>query len=375
MAGIYIHIPFCRQKCYYCDFYKTVNTSRISKFLDALKREIHERKNYINSIPVETIYLGGGTPSVLKAKELDEILNLIHKKFVVANDSEITLEANPDDLSEDYLKEIYRLGINRLSVGVQSFKDKYLQAMNRRHNSKQAINCVENAVNTGFSNISLDLIYGLPGLKNEDWKYNLDQVFQLPVQHLSAYHLTYHDGTAFYAWLKKGSLKQLDEDDSISQFEMLIEQTQNNGFEQYEISNFAKNKMYSKHNSAYWLGKKYLGLGPSSHSFNGSSRQWNISHVEGYVSAFEQNKSYFEQEVLTENDKFNEYILTRIRTIWGVSKQEIEGNYGEDKASYFLNTVQKYLISKLVIQRSDVFTLSKKGMFVSDEIMTDLMII
>jgi len=375
MAGIYIHIPFCRQKCNYCDFYKTVNTSLISKFLDALTKELHERKNYINSMPVETIYFGGGTPSVLKEKELDEILTLIHKEFVITNNSEITLEANPDDLSEDYLKQIYRSGINRLSIGIQSFKDEYLKKMNRRHNAKQAIKSVENAVKTGINNISTDLIYGLPGLKNKDWQYSLDQVFKLPVLHLSAYHLTYHEGTAFYSRLKKGSLKELDEEDSISQFETLVETTQQNGFEQYEISNFAKNKQYSKHNTAYWLGKKYLGLGPSSHSFNGTSRRWNISHVETYIKAFDQNISWFEDEVLTENEKYNEYILTRIRTIWGVSKDEIESNYGEEKVSYFLSNVQKYLISKQVIQKDDVFTLSKKGMFVSDEIMTDLMII
>ncbi len=375
MSGIYIHIPFCRQKCYYCDFYKTVNTSLTDKFLSALKKEVQQRKNYLGNEPIETIYFGGGTPSVLKENELQDILSFLNQEFKVLPNVEITFEANPDDLSESYLKGIYNAGVNRLSIGIQSFQDEYLKKMNRRHNAKQAVESIENAVKIGIKNISADLIYGLPNLTDNDWKASLNQVFQLPVQHLSAYHLTYHEGTAFYTWLKKGTLKELKEADSISQFNLLVEATQKNGFQQYEISNFAKEEMYSKHNTSYWMGKKYLGLGPSAHSFNGDSRRWNVSHVESYIKALDKNQSYFEEEILGENEKYNEYILTQIRTIWGVSINYIQSNFGGEKATYFLKNIEKYKGTELLIQKNDIFTLSRKGLFISDEIMADLMII
>ncbi|NQU53372.1 MAG: radical SAM family heme chaperone HemW [Bacteroidetes bacterium] len=375
MSGIYIHIPFCRQKCYYCDFYKTVNTSLTDKFLSALKKEVQQRKNYLGNEPIETIYFGGGTPSVLKENELQDILSFLNQEFKVLPNVEITFEANPDDLSESYLKGIYNAGVNRLSIGIQSFQDEYLKKMNRRHNAKQAVESIENAVKIGIKNISADLIYGLPNLTDNDWKASLNQVFQLPVQHLSAYHLTYHEGTAFYTWLKKGTLKELKEADSISQFNLLVEATKKNGFQQYEISNFAKEEMYSKHNTSYWMGKKYLGLGPSAHSFNGDSRRWNVSHVESYIKALDKNQSYFEEEILGANEKYNEYILTRIRTIWGVSINYIQSNFGEEKATHFLKNIEKYKGTELLIHKNDIFTLSRKGLFISDEIMADLMII
>ncbi|HSM49598.1 MAG TPA: radical SAM family heme chaperone HemW, partial [Draconibacterium sp.] len=291
MAGIYIHIPFCRRKCYYCDFYKTVNTSLTPKYIDALITEIVQRKNYLENEPVETIYFGGGTPSVLTRNEIVEILNTLHRHFTISPNVEITFEANPDDFSGDYLKEIYQAGIRRLSIGIQSFQNEILQKMNRRHDAAQAIEAVENAAKTGFNDISADLIYGLPGLTHNQWKADLKRVFELPVQHLSAYHLTYHEGTAFYTWLKKGTLKELKEAESVSQFQILNEMAKENGFEQYEISNFAKNGKYSKHNSAYWLGVKYLGLGPSAHSFNSISRRWNVAHIESYIKALESGLS------------------------------------------------------------------------------------
>ena len=375
MSGIYIHIPFCRQKCYYCDFYKTVNTSITGKFISVLKKEILQRKSYLDNKPIETIYFGGGTPSVLNENELNEILSFIFEEFKVTTDVEITFEANPDDLTIPYLKSIYKAGINRLSIGIQSFKNEYLEKMNRRHNAIQAVESVENAIKIGINNISVDLIYGLPKLKNEDWNASLNQVFQLPVHHLSAYHLTYHKGTVFYNWLKKGTLKELEETDSITQFNMLVETAQKNGFQQYEISNFAKNEMYSKHNISYWMGKNYLGLGPSAHSFNGVSRRWNVSNIESYMKEIENNHSYFEEEILNENEKYNEYILTRIRTIWGVSIDFIRNNFGEEKAAHFQKNIKKYKSSNLVIQKNGIFTLSKKGLFISDEIMANLMII
>jgi oxygen-independent coproporphyrinogen III oxidase len=375
MAGIYIHIPFCRRKCYYCDFYKTVNTSLTPKFLEALKTEIVQRKNYLENETIETIYFGGGTPSVLTRNEIVEILNTLHRHFTISPNVEITFEANPDDLSGDYLQEIYQAGIRRLSIGIQSFQNEILQKMNRRHDAAQAIEAVENAAKKGFNDISADLIYGLPGLTVNQWKADLKRVFELPVQHLSAYHLTYHEGTAFYTWLKKGTLKELKEAESVSQFQILTEMAKENGFEQYEISNFAKDRKYSKHNSAYWLGVKYLGLGPSAHSFNGISRRWNVAHTESYIKALESGLSYSEEEILSENNKYNEYILTRIRTIWGVSADELKTRFGTEKATWFLKSIEKYGATGLVKQQNNIYTLTEKGLFVSDDIMANLMFI
>ena len=375
MAGIYIHIPFCRQKCYYCDFYKTVNTSLQHDFIGALKNEAKVRKNYLNDEMVETIYFGGGTPSVLTAAEIAEILAVLNDEFKVNSDAEITFEANPDDLSNDYLKALKKEGINRLSIGIQAFQNRHLEKMNRRHNAAQAVEAIENAAKNGFSNLSADLIYGLPYLTPKEWEESLNQMFSLPVKHLSAYHLTYHEGTAFYTWLKKGTLKELKETESVAQFNTLVDMSLANGFEHYEISNLAKDQLYSRHNTAYWMGKKYLGLGPSAHSFDGVSRRWNNSSVEAYIKALSNNQTYFEEEKLSENDQYNEYILTRIRTKWGVSETELEQRFGCEKASYFSRQLAKYNDTGVLKINDEIITLTRKGLFVSDEIMTDLMII
>ena len=375
MAGIYIHIPFCRLKCYYCDFYKTVNTSLTDKFIKALEKEIIKRKNYLDNEKVETIYFGGGTPSVLTKTELTGILDFLKLNFNVSPTAEITFEANPDDLSAEYLREIYQAGVRRLSIGIQSLQNEFLKKMNRRHDAKQAVEAVKNAANTGFNDISVDLIYGLPGLTSAQWKADLEKVFQLPVHHLSAYHLTYHKGTPFYTWLKKGTLKALNEEESILQFQLLIKMANENSFEQYEISNFARDQKYSKHNSSYWTGVKYLGLGPSAHSFNGISRSWNVSHIESYIKAVEAGVSYSETEILTENNKYNEFVLTRIRTKWGVSADETKTVFGTEKAEWFQKNIEKYVMTGLVKEQSGIFTLTEKGMFVSDDIMANLMFI
>ncbi|WP_320111013.1 radical SAM family heme chaperone HemW [Draconibacterium orientale] len=375
MAGIYIHIPFCRQKCYYCDFYKTVNTSLQHDFIGALKNEAKIRKNYLNNETVETIYFGGGTPSVLTAPEIAEILAVLNDEFKVNSDAEITFEANPDDLRNDYLKSLKKEGINRLSIGIQAFQNRHLEKMNRRHNAAQAVEAIENAAKNGFSNLSADLIYGLPDLTPKEWEESLNQMFQLPVKHLSAYHLTYHEGTAFYTWLKKGTLKELKEAESVAQFNTLIDMSIANGFEHYEISNLAKDQLYSRHNTAYWMGTKYLGLGPSAHSYDGVSRRWNDSSVEAYIKALANNQTYFEEEKLSENDRYNEYILTRIRTKRGVSEKELEQRFGREKANYFSQQLARYNNTGVVKINNEIITLTRKGLFVSDEIMADLMII
>lgn len=375
MAGIYIHIPFCRLKCYYCDFYKTVNTSLTHKFIKALETEIIQRKNYLDNEQIETIYFGGGTPSVLSKNELARILDFLKINFNISPVVEITFEANPDDLSTEYMHDIYHAGVRRLSIGIQSLQNEFLMKMNRRHDARQAVEAVINASNTGFNDISVDLIYGLPGLTSAQWKADLERVFQLPAQHLSAYHLTYHKGTPFYTWLKKGTLKAINEEESILQFQMLVSLAKENGFEQYEISNFARDQKYSKHNSSYWTGVKYLGLGPSAHSFNGISRSWNVSHIESYIKAVEAGISYSETEILTENNKYNEFVLTRIRTKWGVSADETKKVFGNDKADWFQKNIEKYTRAGMVKEQSGIFTLTEKGMFVSDDIMANLMFI
>jgi len=375
MAGIYIHIPFCRQKCYYCDFYKTVNISLLGRYLQALKNEMLFRADYLGGEPVETLYFGGGTPSVLSETDLTDIIGFVRSHFTLSPNLEITLEANPDDLTTNYLQQIYSAGVRRLSIGIQSFHDEMLKKMNRRHNSGQAVEAIENAVNTGFNDISVDFIYGLPGLTNRQWKADLQKVFSLPVTHLSAYHLTYHEGTPFNTWLKKGTLKQLTETESIRQFETLVEMAGKNGFEHYEISNFARNGMYSKHNTSYWTGKKYLGLGPSAHSFNGISRRWNVAHTEKYIKATANNEAFSEEEILTEANRYNEYILTRIRTKWGVSVEVIQNLFGTEKTDYFRLNIEKYLQAGLAVQNGETVTLTPKGWFVSDEISTSLMFV
>ena len=375
MAGIYIHIPFCRQKCYYCDFYKTVNSSLTGRFLALLKQEAVIRKNYLEGEPVRTVYFGGGTPSVLSHDELLFVLEFIYSNFQVLPDAEITFEANPDDLTPAYLQVLKNAGINRLSIGIQAFQDNHLKKMNRRHNAQQAFDAVEHAASAGFSNLSVDLIYGLPGLTEEQWKESLTRVFQLPVVHLSAYHLTYHEGTPFFTWLKKGTLKELSEKESVKQFNLLLDEAGKAGFEQYEISNFARNEIYSKHNTAYWTGEKYLGLGPSAHSYNGDSRQWNISHIEAYIRGVENHTSFFEEEQLAENDKYNEYVLTRIRTKWGISEYEIQDRFGEEKAKFVRKEAEKYIHSGKMSEQNGIFTFTRKGLFVSDDIMTSFMII
>ena len=374
MAGIYIHIPFCRQKCYYCDFYKTVNTDQTDLFLTALEKEIRLRHEFLSGEKVNTIYFGGGTPSVLEEKQLAAIIRQLTSCFNMSQDAEVTFEANPDDLTPSYLQMLHGTGINRLSIGIQSLAGEHLKKMNRRHNPQQAIQAVENAVQTGFKNISVDLIYGLPELTKKQWKNTLKQIFDLPVDHLSAYHLTYHEGTPFYTWLKKGTLKELNEEESILHFNILIDMALDAGFEQYEISNFAKNRLYSRHNTAYWKGINYLGLGPSAHSFNGKLRRWNIARLDTYIRAVE-NGSSFSEEELTENDKFNDYIITRIRTKWGISVEFIHNYFGAEKADYLVKNLQKYIVTGKIIQQQHIYKLTREGIFVSDDIMADLMII
>lgn len=372
MAGIYIHIPFCRKKCFYCDFYKTTAVSQKPLFLKALQKEMGMQQDYLGGETVDTVYFGGGTPSVLSRQELKGILDQLNQHHSMSSAAEITVEANPDDLSLSYIQELLDSGVNRLSIGIQSFSDEDLKRMNRRHTSHQALQSVRDAWQAGFTDISIDLIYGLPGLSLARWGQNLKLAMELPATHLSAYHLTYHEGTRFHHWLKKGQLAELPEEESLAQFDMLVRIAGEAGYEQYEISNFARNGAYSRHNTSYWNGSKYLGLGPSAHSYDGISRQWNIPDIYRYSRAIQNGSLNFEREILTDNDRLNDYLITRLRTIWGVSLTAIRDEFGETASKHTEHSAKSYLQSGHLQRHGDVITLTRSGMMISDEIMLAL---
>jgi oxygen-independent coproporphyrinogen III oxidase len=368
VAGIYIHIPFCRKKCHYCDFYKTTLLGKKSSFLDALYKEIRLQTAYLQGESINTIYIGGGTPSLLTPDEIGSIIKRLSERHKVLPAAEITLEVNPDDVHPDYPDLIKKIGINRLSIGVQSFSDEDLIKLNRRHTAAQALQSVETASESGFKDISIDLIFGLPGLTNQQWRKNLEMAVLLPINHLSAYHLTYHEGTPFFNWLKRGKLVELAEKESIEQFETLRDITTTAGFEQYEISNFAREQAYSKHNSNYWTGEKYLGLGPSAHSYNGISRQWNISDLGIYIDKINSGVVPFEIEMLTERDRINDYLITRIRTKWGISLEYLETRFNRNIRNSVEKSSRNYLLSGHLEQCGNFILLTSRGVMISDQI-------
>ncbi|MCK5028289.1 MAG: radical SAM family heme chaperone HemW [Bacteroidales bacterium] len=373
MAGIYLHIPFCKRKCAYCDFYSIANTKLTENFVEAICMEIESQKHFLEKETIQTIYFGGGTPSILSEIQIEKILNTIHKHFNVGKKNEITLEANPDDLSENYLKAIKKLGVNRLSVGIQSFNERDLLLMKRKHSVNQAVTAVKMAQELGFGNISIDLIYGLPDLTKKKWEENIDKALNLNIQHISAYHLTIEPNTLFQKMYKSEKLNLPTEDESLVQFKMLIDKTAKNGFLHYEISNFAIDGSISLHNANYWMGVKYLGLGPSAHSYNLTSRQWNISNIHEYLDTISKGKIPFETEVLTQNEKYNDFVITSLRTMWGLNTEKLKMKFGEKYEKYFLSNSKTYLEKNLITQSENNFTLSQKGIFISDSIMQELL--
>lgn len=375
MAGIYIHIPFCRKRCYYCDFYKTTDFGHKFRLVKSLNRELRDRAFELSSDKINTVYLGGGTPSVLQVDELKQLLDTIRESYQLETSSEITIEANPDDINELKMMSLNKAGYNRLSMGIQSFSEADLKLMNRRHDVGQAVNSVKVAKNAGFRNISIDLIYGLPNQTLEDWKRNIEMAIELDVQHISAYHLTYHEGTVFYDLLKKGQLKELPDELSLQQFEILTEMLKSAGFEHYEISNFCKPDFYSRHNSSYWKHEKYLGIGPSAHSFDLTTRRWNVSSVSKYLSGIEKGEPDFESEVLTVQDRYNDYIITGLRTTWGISERAIQKEFPEKYVSHFQEIKAKYLESGHLFVSGENICLNLEGLFISDKIMADFMIV
>ena len=374
MSGIYIHIPFCKQACHYCDFHFSTSLQNKQSLIDSIKKELILRKNYLLDNKIETIYFGGGTPSLLSSDELLSVFETIHNLFSVAKNAEITLEANPDDLSKAYIKQLRETPVNRLSIGIQSFRDVDLKWMNRAHNSSEATNSVMDAASAGFNNISIDLIYGLPDLSLLDWQNNLKKAIALPVQHLSCYCLTIEPRTALAYQIKKGISKVAEDENAIAQFEWLIDYAAENNFEQYEISNFAKPGFYSRHNTSYWKGIPYLGIGPSAHSFDGASRQWNVSNNPLYIKAVESGKLEFTKEVLTTSEKYNEYVLTSLRTVWGVDLKIVQQHFGEDVLQHLKNEAALYLLKGELKTENSHMYLTRKGKFIADRIASDLFI-
>lgn len=370
MAGIYIHIPFCKQACHYCDFHFSTNLKHKINMIDCICREMEMRKDTVLE-PVETIYFGGGTPSVLTNAEIQRILDTVYANYNVADNPEITLEANPDDLTLERIQQLAASKINRLSVGVQSFFDQHLQLMNRAHNATEAWNSLQEATKY-FDNISIDLIYGIPGLTIDLWEQNINRALALGINHISSYALTVEPKTALDKLIAKGQIPAPDDAEAHEHFLFLMETLKSQGFEHYELSNFAKPGYYSKNNSAYWLGKKYIGIGPSAHSFDGFNRSWNISNNILYINAIAAGKRPFEEETLTINDRYNEYIMTGLRTIWGVQLQKIKTEYGSAYQDYLLQTAAPYLASQDLIIENDTLKTTTKGKFFSDGIASSL---
>lgn len=373
MAGIYIHIPFCKQKCHYCNFYSTVSLAYRQDYISALTREIKSRQKYLDHEVVNTIYFGGGTPSMFSSDEISYIINLIDFRFNVASDAEITLEANPDDLDKNKLNDIKNYtSVNRLSIGVQSFFDDDLQYLNRVHSSKQAQNSIENALKLGFDNITIDLIYGIPNLSNSKWKENLKIFFNYKIPHLSSYSLTVEPKTALDLLIKKKKLENIVESESIDHFKILIEETEKQNFINYEISNFALEGHYSKHNSIYWLGGHYLGLGPSAHSYNGKSRQWNVMNIKKYCEEKQIKNIIDEKEYLSKDQMYNEYVLTSLRTSWGCDIEHIKNAFGEKHSQHFITNITKTIKENNATRNGNIFTLTNSGKLFADGIASSL---
>jgi len=374
MSGIYLHIPFCKRACHYCNFHFSTSLKYKSDMVKAIIKEIDLRKNEWEDETINTIYFGGGTPSLLTISELDKIFDTLYQSFDLSSNIEITLEANPDDLTKEKLKALSQSPVNRLSIGIQSFAEIDLRYMNRAHNAHEAHTCLENALKAGYTNLTADLIYGTPGMSDMQWRKNLHILFNLNIPHVSCYALTVEDNTALAHFIKKGKTTPVDEVQTARQFEILTQEMAANNYEHYEISNFCKSGNYSKHNTAYWQGEKYLGIGPAAHSFDGHSRSWNVANNAKYMTAIQAGKLPYEVEQLSDNDRFNEYILTGLRTKWGCDLNKIH-THNDTFVQHFLQAVQPYLNNKMIIRKGDIFRLSNEGKLLSDGIISDLFIV
>ena len=373
MAGIYLHIPFCKKRCIYCDFFSTTRGERKTAYIRALCRELADRKDYTGGERIETIYLGGGTPSQLDKEDFASIFSYIYKVYKVSPDAEITLEANPDDLTPEYIAMLRTFPFNRISMGIQTFQEDTLKLLRRRHTARQAIRAFQDCRAAGFRNISIDLMYGLPGETPESWKKDLEQAIALHPEHISAYHLIYEEGTALWQLREQHKVEEADEEVSVSLFGTLIDRLTAAGYEHYEISNFCLPGLHSRHNSGYWTEKKYLGCGPSAHSYNGISRQWNVASLDKYIEGITNGIPVSEVEELDLYTRYNDFVITGIRTRWGMSLSKLLETYGKELYDYCLRMAAPHLRQGTLEMLNDTLKLTRKGIFISDGIMSDML--
>lgn len=372
MAGIYIHIPFCKQACHYCNFFFSTSLKLKNDLISALILEIELQKNFLSGEMVETIYFGGGTPSLLSEKDLDEIFNQIQKHFTISSDPEITLEANPDDLNADNISILKNCPVNRLSIGIQSFHEADLKYMNRAHNAIEASDCIEKVQSAGFENLNIDLIYGTPGLSDELWLENLNKFHENKITHLSAYALTVEESTALDHFIKTGKSQALNDEQARSQMILLMDFMRHSGYEHYEVSNFALPGKRSRHNSSYWKGAAYLGLGPAAHSHQSNFRQWNIANNAKYIQSIKTGKVPMEREILSEIQQYNEFLMVSLRTVWGIDLKIIEERFGKEKLEDLLLNSIPFQNSGKMIQNQGVLKLNPTGMLEADRITAEL---
>ncbi|XLS29712.1 radical SAM family heme chaperone HemW [Flavobacteriaceae bacterium M23B6Z8] len=374
MSGIYLHIPFCKQACHYCDFHFSTSLKKKEGVLNAIHEELFLRRHELEDEVVETIYFGGGTPSLLSTDELSQIIEQVHTYYKVSKSPEITLEANPDDLSKEKISAIASGAVNRLSIGVQSFFDEDLKLMNRAHNSKEALACLDNSLHH-FNNISIDLIYGIPEMTEDRWLQNIEKALSFEIPHVSAYALTVEPRTALKKFIEKGLVSPVDDEAASRHFLLLLEKLEAAGFIHYELSNFGREGFFSRNNTAYWQQKKYLGIGPSAHSFDGKKRSWNVANNTIYINKIANEELPSEQEILTLTDRYNEYVMTGLRTQWGVSLPEILRKFGKTYHAYLLERAKKYILENYLYLDGDILRTSRKGKFLSDGIASDLFLL
>ncbi|GGD47089.1 radical SAM family heme chaperone HemW [Muriicola marianensis] len=371
MAGIYIHIPFCKQACHYCDFHFSTSLKKKEEMLQALEKELVMRRDELKDQVVETIYFGGGTPSVLDIDETDRLIETVLQHYAVGSNPEITLEANPDDLTEGKIQGLAASKVNRLSIGIQSFFEEDLKFMNRAHNAEQARIALHNA-REKFDNISIDLIYGIPISDDKRWEENISIALSYEVPHISSYALTVEPGTALKKFIEKGVVPGVDDEQAEAQFQHLVRRLEVKGFVHYELSNFGKPGYFSRNNTAYWQGKTYLGIGPSAHSFNGRERAWNISNNSLYIKSIQTGELPLEVESLSQRDRYNEYVMTGLRTMWGVSLHRVENEFGDHFRQYLLEQAERHIADRYLYLDGDVLRVSQKGKFLSDGLAADL---
>lgn len=373
MAGIYVHIPFCKRKCIYCDFYSVGVAGMEERYVKALAAELRMRKDELRGEAVRTLYLGGGTPSLLSPSQISYIADALKKEVGIDELEEFTIEVNPDDVSEKYIRALAEIGVNRVSMGIQSFVDSELLTINRRHSAAEAVAAVDSIRKAGIKNISIDLIYGLPGQTLETWRYSVEKAVELDVQHISSYNLSYEEGTRLYFLRERGDIQECDEETCIKMYEYLVARLADAGFEHYEVSNFAKQGRYSKHNSSYWDGTIYLGLGASAHSYDGDVRSYNVANVKQYLSEIEAGSLVCERETATIDEKYDEYVMIRLRTKWGINADNLMATFGEKYYEHFMKESKPYIKSGKMSCEGSCYRLTEAGVMISDMIIRDLM--